>query len=53
MKIYTSPKAEVKNFDCEDVIASSGVVSNPLTALEKVNFANSQANVSWNDKVGK
>ena len=53
MKIYISPKAEFKPFACEDVIASSGVVNNPLTRLEKVNFANSQANVSWNDKVGK
>ena len=53
MKTYISPKAEVKNFVSESVIATSGVNNSPLTALEKVNFANAHANVSWKDKVSK
>ena len=52
-KNYVSPCAQVTNFMSENVIATSGVTNNTLTALEKVNFANSHANVSWNDKVSK
>ena len=53
MKTYISPKAEVKNFVSEDVITTSGTTVNPLTALATKTFSNSQANVSWNDKVNK
>ena len=52
-KNYVSPHAEVKSFMVEDVIAASGVTNSTLTALEKVNFANSHANVSWKDKISK
>ena len=53
MKKYENPNAEIKNFVSEDVIATSGTTVNPLTALATKTFSNSQANVSWNDKVNK
>ena len=52
-KNYVSPKAEVKCFMVEDVIAASGVTTNPLIAKTSISFTNSQANVSWKDKISK
>ena len=53
MKTYTSPKAEIKRFISENVIAASGVTTNPLIAKTSISFTNSQANVSWKDKISK
>ena len=53
MKTYTCPKAEIKNFVSENVIAASGVAQNPLTALATKTFSVSDANVSWNSKTAK
>ena len=51
-KNYICPKAEVKNFASEDVIATSGTTANnPLTAVATKAFNVSDANVSWKDKV--
>lgn len=51
-KNYICPKAEVKSFASEDVITTSGTVSNnPLTAVATKTFNVSEANVSWKDQV--
>ena len=52
MKTYTSPKAEIKSFVSESVIAASGVNNtNPLLRVQSKAFSNSEANVSWRDIV--
>lgn len=51
MKNYVKPKAQIKNFVSENVIAASGVGANPLTAIASKTFSVSDANVSWKSKV--
>lgn len=52
MKTYKSPKAEIKSFISEDVITtSSAQVNNPLKTASAKAFLNSDANVSWKDKI--
>ena len=49
---YTCPKAEIKKFISEDVITTSGTtVNNPLKLASTKSFLNSDANVSWKDKI--
>ena len=48
---YIKPNAQIKKFVLEDVILTSGVSTNPLTKVDLKSFLNSEANVSWKDKI--
>ena len=51
-KNYVSPKAEVKCFVTENVIAASGTGTNTrLTAINSKTFSVGDSNVSWKDIV--
>ena len=52
MRNYIKPNAEIKKFISEDVITTSGTqVNNPLKLASTKSFLNSDANVSWKDKI--
>ena len=44
-KHYISPKAEIKTFESEDIITTSGV--NTITSLQTKAFSVSDANTTW------
>ena len=54
MKNYVKPNVQISKFVSEDVVTTSCVNNtNPLIAKTSISFANSHANVSWNDKVSR
>ena len=44
-RIYISPKAEIKRFETEDVIMTSGVTS--LTSAKQRVFTAAESNTTW------